>query len=174
MASTIPSVLINAKLYGEDGNEMLGIANAELPDFEYMTESMAGFGIAGEIDVPVLGHFASMTMTVSWNTVCDGAVNLLAPKTHSFVMYASVQGWDTEKGTHEPTPVKVQVRAMPKKSGIGKFEPGSKMEPESEFEISYIKMSMNGTTALEIDKLNSICVINGVDYLEKVRGHLGM
>lgn len=174
MASNIPSVLINAKIYGEDGNEMLGVGQVELPDFEYMTESMGGFGVAGEIDVPVLGQFGSMTMTVSWNTVCDGAVNLLAPKTHSFVIYASLQEWNTKDGKFEPTPVKVQVRATPKKSGVGKFEPGTKMEPESEFEVSYIKLSMGGSAKLEIDKLNFICVVNGVDYLETVRSHLGM
>lgn len=174
MASNIPSVLINAKIYGEDGNELLGVGQVELPDFEYMTESMSGFGIAGEMDVPVLGQFGSMTMSINWNTVCDGAVRLLAPKTHAFVIYASLQEWNTADGRFEPTPVKVQVRATPRKAGVGKFEPGTKMDPQSEFEVGYIKLSMNGATKLEIDKLNYICVVDGTDYLETVRGHLGM
>lgn len=47
------------------------------------------------------------------------------------------------------------------------------MEPESEFEITYLKMTVNGGAVVEIDKLSMICNINGTDYLSAVRSQLG-
>lgn len=169
----IPSVLINAKIY-DSGKELMGVGNVEMPDFEYMTESVTGLGLAGEIDMPVLGHFGSLTMSVAWNSVCEQAVSLLAPKTHQLAIYGSVQNWATESGAFEPQGVKVVVHATPKKSGVGKFEPGKKMEPSSEFELTYVKMSIGGEDILEIDKFNFLCRINGKDYLADVRQQLGM
>lgn len=169
----IPSVLINAKIYNE-GKELMGAGTVELPDFEFMTESATGLGLAGEIDMPVLGHFKALTMSIKWNSVCDNAVALLAPKAHQLAIYGSVQDWDTGNGTFAPTGVKVTVKATPKKSGVGKFEPGKKMEPSTEFELTYVKMSLAGEEKLEIDKINFICRIDGTDYLSDVRGQLGM
>jgi len=169
----VPSVLINAKIYNE-GKELMGAGTVELPDLEFMTETVSGLGMGGEIDLPVLGHFQSLTMSVSWNTVSKQSVSLLAPRTHALVIYASIQDWDTGGGTFAPAPVRVMVQATPKKSGVGKFEVGKKMEPGNEFELTFIKMSIGGEEVLEIDKLNMICRINGVDYLADVRTHLGM
>jgi len=171
-ANTIPSVLINAKVYNS-GKVLLGQANCELGDFEFMTESLTGLGLAGELDMPVLGHFKSLTLKLKWNTVCQEAVELLAPKTHQLAIYASLQNWDADEGRFVPVPCRVNCLATPKKGGAGKFEVGKKMEPESEFELTYLKMSINGKEAVEIDKINFKCMIDGVDYLADVRSHLG-
>lgn len=173
MSNPIPSTLINAKLYNE-GREMLGAGTVELSDLEFMTESVAGLGMAGEMEVPVLGHTKSITMTVTWNTLCATAAELSAPKTHKIAIYASIQDWDTGSGTFKARPVRVMVQGTPKKSGAGKFEPGKKMESTSEFEVTYLKISIDGEEIVEIDKLNFVCRIRGEDYLSDVRGHLGM
>lgn len=169
----IPSVLINAKIYNE-GKELLGAGSVEFPTFEFMTESVTGMGLAGEIDIPVLGHFKSMTMSVTWNTVCEQAVELFAPRTHKLAIYGSIQKWDTGAGTFAPAPVKVLVQGTPKISGVGKLEPAKKMDAKTDFELTYVKMSIGGGEMVEIDKLNFICRIDGTDYLSGVRGHLGM
>lgn len=171
-ANTIPSVLINAKVY-DDGKVLMGQADVELGDLEFMTESLTGLGLAGEIDMPVIGHFKPITLKFKWNTVCKEAVKLLEPKSHNLQIYASIQNWETDAGKFEPVPCRVNCKATPKKGGVGKFEVGKKMEPESEFEITYLKMTVNGDAAVEIDKINSICNINGTDYLSAVRSQLG-
>lgn len=171
--NAIPSVLINAKVYNS-ANALLGIGDAELGDLEYMTESVAGLGVAGELDLPVLGHMKSLTLKLKWNSVCPEAVGLLAPRAHQLAIYASIQNWQFDDGTFAPVPCRVSCRATPKKTGIGKFEPGKKMEPESEFELTYLKMSINGSDVVEIDKMNFICMIRGSDFLADVRAQLGM
>lgn len=167
VASVIPSTLINAKVYNS-GKTMLGIATAEIGDLEFMSES-----IAGELELPVLGHFKSLGLNLNWNSVCDSAMELLVPKSHQLSIYASIQNWQYDDGNFAPAPCRVNCLAFPRKSGIGKFEPGKKMEPGSEFELTFLKMAINGRDVLEIDKVNFICMINGVDYLANVRMQLG-
>lgn len=169
----IPSVLINARVY-DAGNVLLGQSDVEIGDLEFMTESITGLGIAGELDLPVLGHLKSLTLKLKWNSVCQEAMRLLAPKEHQIVIYASIQNWQYDDGSFAPAACRVFTRAIPKKSGIGKFEPGKKMEPESEFELVYIKMSIGGKDVVEIDKMNFIGMINGTDYLSQVRSQLGL
>ena len=45
MANTVPEKLINYKVY-LDGSDMVGLADVELPNFEAMTETIKGAGIA--------------------------------------------------------------------------------------------------------------------------------
>ncbi|MBD5641765.1 MAG: phage major tail tube protein [Desulfovibrio sp.] len=173
MGNQIPQLLINAKVYNAS-KALLGMADAEISDLEYLTESIAGLGIAGEIDLPALGHLKSITLKLKWNSVCESAIELLAPKSHQLEIYASLQNWSYSEGVLKPVGCRVSARAVPKKSGVGKFEPAKKMEPESEFEVYYLKMAIGGANMLEFDKFNFKCAISGTDYLADVRSQLGL
>ena len=170
-ANVIPDKLINAKVYLEGSSALLGMADIELPSLEYVTESMSGLGIAGELDTPTLGHFKGITLKFKWNTVNANAVGLLAPKTHQLDIRASVQKFDAGNGEFGTDAV---ARTVPKKFGVGKAEPGKKMDSETEMEVNYLKLSQAGKELIEIDKLNFICTIDGTDYLAAVRSDLGM
>lgn len=170
----IPDKLINAKIYKEGKTELMGTADAEFPSLEYMVEAMSGLGLAGEIETPVIGHYKSLPFKFKWNTINALATSLLAPVTHHLEVYASIQTYDAGTGKLAPTPVKVVLRALPKKVGLGKLEPAKKMDNETELECTYIKMWIGGAEVLEIDKFNFICRINGEDSLAKVRRDLGM
>lgn len=168
----IPALLTDASIY-KDGVGLLGVGSIEMPDFEFMTESIAGLGIAGEVDAPVVGHMKSMSAKIKWNTCNETATSLLAPEAHQLEIYASVQAYDAGSGTYEHQPVKAVIKAPPKKVGIGKMEPGKKMEPETELEVYYLKLWQNGKEMVEVDKFNYIFNVLGVDYLAKVRANLG-
>jgi len=173
-SNRIPDKLINAKVYSDGKSELMGTADAELPSAEYMTESISGLGLAGEIETPVIGHFKSLPFKFKWNTINEAALVLLEPKTHHLEVYASIQKYDSGTGELISMPVKVVLRALPKKVGLGKLEPAKKMDPDTELECVYIKMWINGKEMLEIDKFNFICNINGEDKLASVRKDLGM
>lgn len=170
----IPDKLINARIYNEEGKAQLGIGTVTLPDLAYMTENISGLGIAGELETPVTGHFKALQIKIEWNSVAVEAVDLLRAQSHKLEIRAAVQYADPSTGKYESRAVKVLVWASPKKFGMGKAESGKKMGNETEMEVEYIKMWMEGQEILEIDKLNFVCVINGEDQLAKVRQDLGM
>ena len=171
-ANPIPDKLINASVYrGTD--ELLGTATVTLPEIAYMTESMQGLGLAGPVETPVLGHFQNMTAKITWNTVNRNAVSLLMTESHQLNVRASVQRYDAGTGKLSPQAVKLVMNTLPKKVGLGKTEPGKKMDSENELEVMYLKLWIGGMELLEIDKLNFVCRILGKDQLADVRRHLG-
>jgi P2 family phage contractile tail tube protein len=66
------------------------------------------------------------------------------------------------------------VQGPPMKVDPGKFETGAGSGGSSEQEALYLKIEIDGQTVVEIDKLNFICIIDGVDYLASVRNALGI
>ncbi len=172
MANVVSEKLINFRVYDSDG-ELLGLADVELPTLEAMTETVAGAGIAGEVDSPVLGHYGSMTLTLNWRVTELGALRLAAPKAHALELRGSIQRYNAARGEYETQALKVVVRATPKSSGLGSLTPGSPMESSAELEVNYLKLFLAGRAYAEIDKFNYICVIDGRDYLASVRSDLG-
>lgn len=172
-SNSIPTLLTDAKIYSE-GKGLLGTANVEMPELKFLTDELSGLGIAGKMDIPVAGHFDSLTLKISWYTIEETAVAILQSRGHQFEIFASVQLYDAGTGTYEHRPLKVVTKTLTKAMKLGKFEPSKKMEGETEHEVTYLKMWHDGNEVLEIDKFNYIFRINGQDDLAKVRENLGM
>ncbi|UQZ90696.1 phage tail protein [Deltaproteobacteria bacterium Smac51] len=173
-ANIIPDKLINAKIYMEGKDELMGVGDAELPDVEFTTESIAGLGLAGELETPVMGHVKSLPFKFKFNVISTAAMVLLQTKTHHLEVYASIQRYDTASGELGSQPVKVVLKTLPKKVGMGKIEAAKKMDNEVELECVYFKLWIGGEEVLEIDKLNFIYRVLGEDMLATVRRDLGM
>ena len=171
----VPEKLSGFRVY-RDGVDLIGIADAELPSIEPMKETVKGAGIAGEVESPVLGHFGSMTLKLSWRTVTNNMIRLSQQKAHHLDLRGSIQAFDTTAGAGEfkTVPLKVMVKAIPKKTDLGKFDTGGKMDSAAEFEVIYIKVWLNNNSVVEIDKYNYVCVIDGEDYLANIRAALGL
>ncbi len=172
-----PEKLINFRIYSgeaQKSNALLGLADVELPSLEWMTETISGAGVAGEVDSPTIGHFKSMTLKMKWRSLTPSAVDLAKSRAHHFDCRGSIQQFDAGKGTFANYPVKCVVKGIPKKIGLGKFEPGKPQDNESEFECIYLLVTINNKETIEIDKYNYIAKVNGDDALQQVRDHLGI
>jgi P2 family phage contractile tail tube protein len=170
---TIPEKLINYTVF-KDGSTYLGTADVTLPTIEALTETLRGAGIAGEIDSPTLGHYASMTTTLNWRTITREKMQLHAPVSHQLDFRAAQQIYNSSAGTVSSQGVRVTVKAMPKSGDLGKLDPSTTTDSSNELEVTYLKVVIDGVTELEIDKFNFKAVIGGVDYLAQVRSQLGL
>jgi len=171
MAMETTEKLINFKIYN-DATDLLGIADAELPDLEWISETVSGAGIAGEVESPVMGHFKSMSLKLKWRSMTDYAAALARSKAHHLDCRGSIQKFDATAGEFKTVAVKCLVKGFPKKVGLGKFEMGKPQDNESELECIYLKLWIGGKE--KIDKYNYIAKVDGVDYLESVRSDLGV
>lgn len=136
-ANVIPDKLINAKVYLEGSSALLGMADIELPSLEYVTESMSGLGIAGELDTPTLGHFKGITLKFKWNTVNANAVAYWPRRRISSTSGQRAKVRRRERRVRHRRR-EARGRTVPKKFGVGKAEPGKKMDSETEMEVNYL------------------------------------
>ena len=91
MGKYLPEQTIAFRIY-HDGTDQIGVATIDLPELSYMTESLSGAGIAGEIDSPTLGMTESMTLKMSFNSVYPEIYNMLDwTRSNLFECYAAVQ-----------------------------------------------------------------------------------
>lgn len=169
----VPEKLINFRIYN-DGTDLLGTADVELPDLDWMTEDITGAGVAGKVESPVIGHFDSMVLKINWRTVTENSLTLTQSKIHSLDARGSIQHFDVSSGEYETKALKIVAKVMPKKVGLGKLEPAKMQGNTNEFEVIYLKVFLAGAEKIEIDKYNFIAIVDGVDYLASVRGDLGL
>lgn len=169
----IPEVLTGFNIY-QDGKTLLGIADVEMPNLEYMTETIRGAGIAGEIEEAIIGHFGAMSTTINFRVINTNIMSLAAPKYHLLEYRGAIQSMDPGAGEIKTGKLKVIVKAMPKNVQTGKLASGSMMDSSFEGGVSYLKIVLDGKTLAEIDKFNYICIIDGVDYLAETREALGL
>lgn len=170
----VPERLVNYRVYSGAGSlELLGTSDVELPKFDAMTESIAGAGIAGEIDSVVLGHFKSMTLKLKFLVPTKQAILLAAPQVQSIDIRGSTQQQDPMLGALATSPFRVTARGMVKQFDLGKFEPGKRMDSAIEIEIIAISVFQDGVELVALDKLNLSFKVLGVDYLQSVRVDMG-
>lgn len=171
--SKIPEKLNDYRVY-LDAVELVGTADVTLPSLEFTSETIKGAGVAGEVDSPNIGHLGAMTLSLNWRTITDALAKLAAPKAHHLEARGTMQTYDSGAGTYSQVPVKVVCKGIPKKIDLGKLEQGQAMDAASEFEVVYLKLTLDGKDRWEIDKFAYKCVIDGTDYLKDVRTNLGL
>ncbi|MBJ6362098.1 phage major tail tube protein [Paenibacillus sp. GCM10012307] len=157
-----------------NGTEYLGTATADLPEINYLTDTIKGGGISGEVEAPAPGQTGPMTLTLNWSAIEEAAAKLMAPLVHAIDLRASIQSFDPAGNAFDEYPFKVTVRARPLGLSLGNLEPASTMDTTNTFSVTYIKVMIKNKEMLEIDKYNYVHKVNGVDYLAKTKANLGL
>lgn len=157
------NVYLSGRLLGVSGE-------VELPELEAMTETIEAAGILGEIETPATGHFSSTTVKIPFAILHEDVFKLMdTTKALELTLRGSEQFMDRKTGNTEDIPVKIVIRGKAKTNTLGNLSKGKKGEPEIEIETLYIKVDVNNSTVLELDKLNFKYVVNGKDLMAKIR-----
>lgn len=163
---------INFAVY-EDNVEYVGMANVTLPNLAAIVQTLSGAGIAGNVEVPVLGHFDAMTLGLSFRTTTAQSVRLSEPRRHNIDLRAAQQIENTVAGQVEVQAVKHILVVIPKTDTGGTIAPAAQNGGSGEYAVRYWATYIDGTKVREIDPLNFICEVDGVDYLADVRKAIG-
>ena len=132
-----------------DGNKMIGVAaSVTLPEVKMKTSTVSGAGINGEIDSPTIGQFESMEQEIDFN-----------------VLYSSAQQVYDKTGGYAFKGLRVVEMGRVKTFNPGKVEKGEGMEAKVTLELTYLLVENDGSPLLEVDKLNGVYKVNGVDML---------
>ncbi len=163
---------INFAIY-EDGIEYMGLASDGLPTLPNLTQSISGAGIAGNVEAIIKGHVDTMTLTLNFRTTTPASVRLSEPRRHTIDLRVAQQEEDPVSNTiGSPTEKHVMV-ILPKTHNVGSIAPASPSNGSGEYAVRYWATWINGQKVREIDPMNFIYMVDGVDYLADVRKALG-
>lgn len=167
---TVPQVINRFNIY-QSGKKLIGISGEiTLPSVTNLTDSLEGSGVGGTVDLPVIGLVDSLEMEIPFMSLTRDIFTMMDPtESQDLTLNGSIQGMDSGSGKPGFVPLSIAVRGICKEFTPGNTKAGAKMESSIKLELIYYKIILDGKTMLEIDKLNSVYVVNGHDILEKVR-----
>ena len=137
-----------------------------------MTETISGAGILGEYESPTPGHFGSTAIEIPFRTLYDSSFRLMEPGDRIITLRASQQSYDVAGGGVDHRGLKIVLKVRPKGLGLGNLAVGKPTDTKNTLEVLYIKIVENNKVLFELDKVNPVCVINGVDVLADVRDQI--
>lgn len=165
----IPTKINMFNLYAA-GNKLLGISEeVTLPDFEALSETISGAGLLGEIDDPTVGHFGSMEQEVPFRVLDEDEVDMMDPTKPVNITLRAAQQVSTVDGAVTFKAMRVVMRGKNKSLGLGKVKQAAAMGSSIKMELTYILIELAGKPMVELDKLNGVFKIKGVDILAKAR-----
>ncbi len=156
-----------------NSREMMGVAKAKLPDIKFLTQTISGAGVAGNVESVLKGMMDTMTLGLDFISATDAAVELAAPVKHNIDLRAAEQQWNRTNARSEVASTKYVLVVIPKTTSPGGIAPASPADASGEYAVYYYAAYKGKKQLWEIDPYNYICKINGVDYMKEVRAALG-
>lgn len=167
----LPSKLKNLNVF-EDGASYLGqIAEFTLPKLSRQMEDWRGGGMNG----PVKSDHGMQAIEAEWtagglilNTIRKfGAATVDAVQLRFCAAYQN-----DENGAVDA--VEIVLRGRHEEIDMGNGKPGDNTEHKIKTACAYYKLIVNGVTEIEIDLLNMVEIVGGVDRLAAQRAAIGV
>ncbi|MEZ1745690.1 MULTISPECIES: phage major tail tube protein [Pseudomonas] len=166
----VPQILFNTNLF-VDGISFAGdVPSLTLPKLSIKTDDYRAGGMDAAIDMDM--GLEKLEASFSTNGVRREAMVYfgLADQT---AFNGSFRGsFKGQKGA--TTAVIATLRGMLKEVDPGDWQPGEKASFKYSVGVSYYKLEVGGRVVYEIDPVNGVRVINGVDQLASMRTDLGL
>ena len=169
----MPRKLKNLNLFN-DGNSYLGLVKSlTLPSLGRKMEGYRGGGMNGPVKADL--GMSDDGIQFEWKT---GGLDLISLRQFGAVNASSValrfSGPYQQDDTGEVSNVEVVVRGRHETIEMGDAQPGEDTEHSMTTTCSYYKLTVDGEEIIEIDLLNFVEKVNGVDMLEKHRTGIGI
>lgn len=166
----LPSKLKNFRLYN-DGNNYQGIvAEVTQPKIALQMEEWRGGGMLGPVKIDMglqameaeftNGGLVKQVMRQFGATSVDGVLLRLVGA------YQSDDNGNVDQ-------VELVMRGRLEELDMGNAKAGEDTEHKVKVPLAYYKIAINGRTEIEIDMLNSVFIVDGVDRYSEIRNALG-
>jgi P2 family phage contractile tail tube protein len=169
----LPRKLKNLNLFN-DANSYVGVVKSvTLPPLGRKMESYRGGGMNGPVKADL--GFSDDGIQFEWKT---GGLDLIALRQFCAVNASGIAlrfaGAFQQDDTGDVSAVEVVMRGRHETIEMGDNQPGEDTEHSITTTCSYYKLIVDNEEIIEIDLLNFIEKVNGVDMLEKQRAAIGL
>lgn len=168
-ANQIPELISGFNAYTA-GEKLIGITGEmTLPSFTAMTSTVSGPGLIGEYETPVPGFFSEIEQTIPFRLLYGEAFTLISVGSVVDLTLRGSMQMTNGMGDISHQGVRIVMRGRAKKFEGGKFKAGEGMEASVTLGLVYLLIEVDGKSKIELDKLNCIYKVNGLDQLEQIR-----
>ncbi|KUY73342.1 phage major tail tube protein [Burkholderia cepacia] len=142
-----------------------------LPKLSRKMEEYRGGGMPGPIQI----DYGQEAMEIEWTVggIERDMLRQYGKSTADGVMLRFAGAYQDET-SEQWMAVEIVVRGRFKELDFGTAKPGDDTTVKVTMPLAYYKLSINGSTEIEIDVLNSILSIGGIDSLADVRKIIGI
>jgi phage tail tube protein FII len=109
------------------------------PDLSLASDTIKGSGLMGEIDLPTLLQFGSLTYEITFRRSNKQAAILFGQKTHALEIRWVHDVLDSANSKISLAANKDIIRAIPKSMSLGNLESNSANETTIVFEVVYLR-----------------------------------
>ena len=160
----LPKILKNFNVY-VDGRGYAGrVDEITLPKLTVKTEEYQGAGMSSSVEIDMGLEKLEMDLTFS---EYDRDLFKLFGLTNGSEFALTIRG--ALQGTGDTSPVVINVRGYFKEMDFDSWKPAEKATLKCSVACNYYKLTIDGVELIEIDPVNMIRNVNGVDQLSEVR-----
>ncbi|BBN53334.1 major tail tube protein [Pseudomonas chlororaphis subsp. aurantiaca] len=169
----LPRKLKNLNMFN-DGNSYTGVVKScTLPALARKMEAYRGGGMNGPVKADL--GISDDGIQFEWKT---GGIDLISLRQFGAVNASAVllrfSGPFQQDDTGDMSTVEIVVRGRHETIEMGDAQPGEDTEHSITTTCTYYKLTVDNEEIIEIDLLNFIEKVNGVDMLEKQRTAMGL
>lgn len=168
----IPETLAGYNVYeGDTGDKFLAqTGNMTLATLTAMTNEVTGAGIAGSYNAPAAGSYQSISQEIPLTAPTPQSFRFMNPMKRSTLnIRGMVQVVDRSTGTRDRVPLRITLSGYGTAISPGTLQTGNPLGSTLTMEVTHIKIVLGNETVFEVDKLNQVCIIDGVDIFEEIR-----
>lgn len=167
----LPKKLKNFNLFGNGNNWQGQVASLTLPPLVRQMEEYRGGGMNAPVDIDM----GMEKLEFQWTPA--GLIESVFDNFGTSRFDAELlrfAGSYQRDDTGQTVPVEIVVRGRHREIAMGDAEAGSDNTQSITTTLSYYKLTINGEEVVEIDVLNMIEKVRGVDRLEEHRRNIGL
>ncbi len=167
----LPSTLKNYNLF-VDALSYAGVADeVTLPKLSRMMEDHRSGGMNGPIGIDLGQEKIEIEYTLSG--FVKETYTQYAQSTHDAVLLRFAGAYQSDD-TGNVQALEIVVRGRPQEIDPGNAKGGEKTQSKTKIACSYYKLTVDNEVLIEIDLVNFVEIINGVDVLAKQRAAIGL
>ena len=160
----LPKILKNFNVY-VDGRGYAGrVDEITLPKLTIKTDEYQGAGMSAPVEIDLGMEKLEMDMTFS---EYDQELFKLFGLTNGSEFALTIRG--ALQGSGDTSPVVINVRGYFKEMDFDSWKPAEKASLKCSVACNYYKLTIDGAELIEVDPVNMIRNVNGVDQLSELR-----
>lgn len=165
----LPHKLKNFNVYA-DGDSYLGqVSEVTLPPIKTKGEAYRGGGMLGEVDIDM--GLEKLEAEVKYGGIVRGVMRRLGlvGVAGSMLRFVGAYQEDVASGI---LAAELVTRGRLMELDPGNAKAGDNTEWTGKYTLAYLKWTLNGRVEVEIDMLNNVYVVDGIDRMAGIRAAL--